>query len=295
MFRKIDLQWFAEPDPGVPEITFESEEEEGEEVEIEVVPEGEEKVIDPNAPKSKTSEEYEAEIESLKTQANQATAIKEAVEGLGERIATPSQPAPVASVQAPVVDDPGIKDKFNVDVFAENPYGVIKDLVEKVAGNIAKEVTTKQVSQVAGAFAGTLSKNQKALLRSDPKEGPLYIEYEDQVEQEVLELVAQNPAVKNNPELYQYAFNQIKLKNVDKIAQGIADKIMTEKAGVVKPKTQFSERSTGGAGQKPKTKKVVITKSEERYCDLRGLPIKQFAKMKADGASFSVGGELIYE
>ena len=98
MFRKIDLQWFAEPDPGVPEITFESEEEEGEEVEIEVVPEGEEKVIDPNAPKSKTSEEYEAEIESLKTQANQATAIKEAVEGLGERIATPSQPAPAAPV-----------------------------------------------------------------------------------------------------------------------------------------------------------------------------------------------------
>ena len=291
MFKDIYLQWFGDPDPGVPEIVYDEDPEAEEEIEVAV--EGDEKKEKEEKepePKGKTREELEAEIATLKTQADSAAVLGQAVEKLGDKLQVPRSAAPAPT--AVPSDDSAIQEAFNKDIFADDPYGVVKKLIQKEAKRIASE----QVGQVAGAFAGTLVKSQKAIIKSDPKDGAIFAEYESEIEAEVQNLVAQNPAVKNNPELYQYAFDQVKTRNIDKIASKMAEDIAAKKAGVAeaKPKTQFSERSTGGAGPKTRTKKVVITKAEERYCDLRGLPITAFAKMKADGASFDTGGELIY-
>ena len=290
MFKDIYLQWFAEADPGVPDIEFE-EEGEGDEEEIEIVEEGAEEVIDPNAPKPKTPAEYEAEIAALKASADPNVALRGAIQELGEKLGGSRQAAlPPAALPA-LVDDSAEMAKFNVDVFAENPYGTIKPMIEKIAREIAKN----QVNQVAGAFGGTLAQNQKRMLKMDPVEGTLFTEYEKEIEEEAQRLIIQNPAVQSNPELYQYAFSQVKMRNIDAIAQKRADEIIATRDVKPKTKIQFSERATGTASQKPRTKKVVITKREERLCNLRGLPLKQFGRMKAEGGSFNVGGELVYE
>lgn len=280
----VDLQWFADEDVAVdvavPPLEFEDEE-----PEIEIVDEGSEGVLEEEE-EGKSKEDLQKEIESLRGQADTAGALKSAVEQLGDKLAPQQVKQVEQEVKKKLRDDPEFAKKFNEDIFKDDPFGTMYPVIEKLI--------QEQVGQIAGQVAAGTADTKKQLLGMDPDKGVTFKKYKGEIETFVSNL---EPQYRNNPNVWEYAYEQVRVKHMDEIVADMVDvkvkEALGDKGKVGDP--QFSERSGGGSlGKAAKSKKVTVTRREEALCNNRGLPVKEYARMKAEGASYNEGGELVY-
>lgn len=292
-FEAVHLQWFGDPE-GVPPITFEDDEDEELDVRLEGEEEDEpepEAGVDseaalPESVRGKSKEELAAELERYKSQSDSNVALREAIEGLGKTLARPgqSQAQATQAIKKSLKDDPEFAAKFNKELFGDNPMVVVTELAEKIAEGIVE----KKLQSLGGVLQSTveLAKDQ---IRNSPEDGPLFKKYESEVLAEIDQMDAVNPGVRNNPQVYRYAFNQVKLRHLDDI---INERVSAASAGKEKPAAQFSERG-GAPAPARKSKSVTVERWEQEMCYRRGLPVDEYARLKAGGMKFNREGDLI--
>lgn len=297
-FDRVHLQWFAKEggeEEGVPDLEFEEEEEdeldfslegeEGEEEE-ETEPTGEEDL--PEEVRGKSKAELAAEIESLRGQTDQAAALQRGIEALGEKLATPQRSAQATTqdIKKALAEDPEFRKKFNEDIFKDDPMGALMPLIEDVAERIAN----KRVQAVLGPYGQSTLQMAKQSLMNDPKDGPIFKMYENEIEHEIMVLDEAQPGVKNDPRVYKHVLDQIKLRHLDDIAEMRAEEKLKAQANGGKgkgkeAKPQFSERG-GAPAPRSKVKKVVVTRWEQELCNKRGIDPADYARMKKEGSHF---------
>lgn len=292
-FRGVHLRWFGDPE-GVPPLKFEDDEEDeldvrlegedGEEQEPEASVDSEANL--PESVRGKSKEELAAELERYKGQSDSNLALREAIEGLGKTLARPgqSQVQTTQAIKKSLKDDPEFAAKFNKELFGDNPMVVVTELAEKIAEGIVE----KRLQSLGGVLQSTVEMARDQIKNSQD-DGPLFKRYESEILAEIDSMDAVNPGVRNNPQVYRYAFNQIKLRHLDDI---ISERVASASAPKEKPVAQFSERGGAPAVQR-KSKSVTVERWEQEMCYRRGMPVDEYARLKADGMKFNREGDLV--
>lgn len=258
----IDLQWFADPEPEIPEE---------EEIDFVTLGPGEEPPVE-EPPVDDEKEQLRREVEELRKQNNSISAIQEGFNSLGDRLKVPPQPQVQQPVQKPQESDEEFQKRLNEDLFGQNSYNVLKEAVQRIVG------------PMVGNLGGATMKQAKTLMKLDPQKGQIYQKYENDIDAFIQTLPAD---AQSNPNVLEYAYNQVVSNNLDtiieqqvqaKLEQGNTPEVNTTTTTVngnaVPPPVGPGVSSVN----KPANKRTVyITAAEERslekQSDMMGIPV----------------------
>lgn len=191
------------------------------------------------------------EYEDLKRKADINTALGSVIKTLG------SQQAQPVNAGKPLKSEEEWKKEIEEQI-----------MIDPVAGTTA--VTQKIIAQSLGGVLKSIKSHAKKLAQSDP----IYQKYGEEVEAFITELPAE---FQNNPEVYDYAIGQIKIRHFDDIVRDEAAKIAN--ASVVKQQqnqvgTQKDTSHPGGVGYTVPRRKdsvVYLTASEKSFIEQQAL------------------------
>jgi hypothetical protein len=281
---EMTLQWFGDPQ-------FEEPEDESD---FEFVNESDIAEPDPDEGlpddvKKLSKAELYRQMQEVQKQADSVSALKEGLEGLSTKLQRQGQPVNAQQVpqqQAGESDEEFWK-RVSADIWSENPGGVIRDAVQR------------ELSKVTQNIGSSLVENRKMMLRNDSDKGEYYKRYEDEINQVIGSVT---PDVRTNPQVVDYAYQEVMRRHSDDIVEEKASKKVDElvqdrvKAELAKygidPETGPTkkqnrgtrgmglESSSGQPAQRSTKPRVVITDDIRRRAAIKGLPPEKLAEVE---------------
>lgn len=280
----MDLQWFGD-------VQFEEPEDDDEfefvsEEEANAVPDPDEGL--PEDVKKLSKAELYRQMQGIQEQANSVQALKEGLEGLSSKLQKQGQPVNAQTVpqQQPGESDEEFWKRVNSDIWSENPGGVIRDAVQR------------EVSKITQSVGQSLVENRKLALKNDTEKGEYYKRYEDEINQVISSV---DPNVRTNPQVVDYAYQEILRRHADdlveeraskKVSEAVQEQVRQEliRYGIDPDKPPKKASSTAGLGiessagqpaQRSTKKRVVITDEIRRRAAVKGLSPEKLAEAEA--------------
>jgi hypothetical protein len=233
-----------------------------------------------------TKDEYEA----LKSGKDPTNALAKGLEDLKEVLSKQGQPANIQ--QQPGESDEDFEKRLESELFSEGQSGkAIREAVERYSGSQANQLMAY------------ISQQNKRLLQLDSEKGPVFKRFQSEIEREVENLPKNQ---QNHPQVWDYAFEQVKGRHQDELAaesaEEKANRLFKEKMEALgldengNPlEGQASQRSkqrrpahvesgkgsanrTSSSG--PRKKKLYVTEQDKQEAARSGVPVEVYVKRK---------------
>jgi len=261
----------------VPDLSFEEEENTSEDQEIEVLVEGRDEIPKETSEEDSLPEEYRgltksqlvAALSEAKKGPDQATALREAINGLGEKLSKPtapsSNPVPVP-IQQRGESDEEFAARVNKELFGENPLSVVR------------EVIRREINPLVQELRGTILQQTKRLLEKDSKDGPILEKYREEVEATIASLP---PEQRTHPGAYEWAIKEVRGKHFEEIVQAeVEARLKAQEEPAPSRKPQITQGATSRGPLAPTSKKRVIISAEKAAeLERKGINVSDYVRI----------------
>jgi hypothetical protein len=272
---KMHLQWFADDEPPMDFVDVGGDDDD-DEPEIVVLADGQEPPPDEPAPdpEKEALQQQLADLQSRVNNNNELGTIigQQIANAVGNRGEQQDQP-----VQQPGETDEEFAKRFEEEVFKPGK-----------ALSLIQEAVFRTAARPFNQLVGITTEQSKQLLKLDPVEGPVFTQYEKEIESMKRKLPI---AEQNDPKVYQKLLGQVKAvhpeANQAQFNQAVEQKVqetlrslgIDPSAPKPKSKPTFTESggARGGGGTAPPGKRRVYVKESDRREAMRlGIDIRTY-------------------
>lgn len=275
IFGNVSLGWFGDAEP-----EFEDDEPEIIRLESNDIPEEEDEPEDvPDEYQGVSKADIVRQLKELQSKADSSQALKEGLEGLSSKLQQqPANYQQLVPQQQPGESDKAFRERFNEEVFKEDPYAIMNEFMQRTLGPLQANV------------GQNLVQTRKYMYKTGEETKDIYKQYEGEIEQFIKGLA---PNVQTNPNVVDYAFSEVRKKHEKDIIEQEVERRVKELMSKNKPseednqeqqqsssKKSFRIEGSGGATNvsRKKSDRIFVTPEIRKRAKILGISDEKVAR-----------------